>query len=305
MENEPAPRPLSPSDQALILAARVWGGEVSASFWQRFKADHRASLLRACEASSADGLGEGLTKLRHLHESQARPDFARVHVSWWIQSLKSETRSVQRAVAANLPQGIASAVRDGLSLSEDDLKPDSAPYPVALQTALALWTARLIGDLPRRDDDPLVILAMTRFDSGTLARLVHTAGLAKRALIPGLPSGLTTNDQPRLEWLRKELIDVDPRFVQVVERDLDSVQGIGRAGLTTFARLLSVADLYRARWALQQLPYTTARSIRTLMGPEGRRTPMLARWEGDLLRVAVKCLRVEGRIGSECEESAP
>ena len=293
----------------MILAARVWGEAVSDSFWKRFNSDRRAVLLRAGKTSSAVGRDESLSKLRQLHESQARPDLAHVHVSWWIQSLKSETRSVQRAVAANLSPGIASAVRDGLNLSEDDLQPDSPADPVALQTALSLWTARLVGDLPRRDDDPLVILAMTRFDSGTLARLIHTSGLAKWALIPGLPPGFAIHDESRLEWLRKDVKDGDFRFVQVVKRDLhafqtNAAQGIGRAGLTTFARLLGVADLYRARWALQHLPYTTARSIRALMRPDRLRTPMLSLWEGDMLRAAVKCLQFEGRIGPELEESA-
>lgn len=291
------------------MAARVWGGEISASFWQRFRSDQRASLRWAWQTERAEGVDQTFSQLQLLHEAQARPDLARVHVSWWVQSLKNEPRSVQRAVAANAPQEIASALRDGLNVSEAGLRADSPPHAIAVQTALALWTLRLVGDLAERDDDPPVIRAISRLDTGAIARLIHTAGLAKWALIAGQPPGLVESDQPRLEWLRGALSELDLRFSQVVQRDLEAKhsagpQAIARAGLTTFARLLGVTDLYRARWALQHLPYSTARSIRALMGPEGHRTPMLARWEGDLLRSAMNCLRVEGRIGAEVEESA-
>jgi hypothetical protein len=45
---------------------------------------------------------------------------------------------------------------------------------------------------------------------------------------------------------------------------------------------------------LQHIPYATARSLRTLMGPNTRRAPMLGRWEIDILRASWVRLHQEG-----------
>src|SRR3954464_7729811 len=109
MDHEPAPGPLSSVDLALLRAARVWGGGDVSALWACFPAGRRSSLRWGWEAGRSGDPGEALDRLRREHAAQARPDLARVHVSWWVRALKDEPPSVQRAVAANLPAGIAGA----------------------------------------------------------------------------------------------------------------------------------------------------------------------------------------------------
>jgi hypothetical protein len=146
-----------------------------------------------------------------------------------------------------------------------------------------------------------VIVALSRCDASTLTRLIRTTGLAKWSLTPARPQEFAPDDMARFDHLRERLGAVDPRFCQVAVCDVADI-GRGtpgneaRLGLTTFARLLASADPYRVRWALQHLPYPTAKAIRTLMGPPGRRNPMLARWETDVLRAGWLEMLLESRL---------
>jgi hypothetical protein len=301
MEQEHAPSPVTVSDLALLRTVRVCRGEVAPGFWDAFRSDWRASLKWAWESVRLEDPQAARETLRIEHAAQARPDLARIHSSWWTRALHAEPSSVRRCVAANLPEGIAAALRDDLELAAHELEPDRPAQPVALRTALALWTVRLVGDLPERSDDPPVITALTQLDAGALARLIRTAGLAKWALTIRPAPATDPKDAERLEHFRTVLDGIDPRFRPVAERDIAGLdpadpQPAARAGLTSFARLLNVADPYRARWALQHLPYSTSRSLRALIGPIGRRTPMLARWESEILRAAWQALHEEGRV---------
>lgn len=299
MESEPAPRPLSMVDLALLRAARAFGGDVAPGFWGRFPADRCASLRWGWDEGLAGDPSTAVERLRREHTAQARPDLARIHVSWWVRALKDEPLAVQRAVAANLPHGVADVLRDGLELLLDDLRPDRPANSDALQGALALWTVRLVGDLPERDDDPPVIAALTRFDARNVSRLMQTVGLAKWSLTPRPAPDLTAKERARLDHFRQVFVEIDPRFVQVATREIGAIDPsephpLAHAGMTSFARLLATADPYRVRWALQHIPYATARSLRTLMGPNTRRAPMLGRWETDILRASWMRLHQEG-----------
>ncbi len=309
MDKDPAPSPLTNIDLIVLRAARVWGDETARGLWSRFASDRRASLRWGWESAENDDPDQALDRLRLEHAAQARPDLSRVHASWWLRALKEEPASVQRAVAANLPAGVAEVLREGLGLSADDLKPDRPAQPGAVQVAVALWNVRLVGDLPEQDDDPPVISALTRFDATTVARLIRTTGLARWALTTRALPEFERKDLDRLPRIRSLLADVDPRFVHIVARDIDGLapdepRPISRAGITTFARLLHAADPYRARWALQHLPYSTAKSLRVLMGPANRKLPMLVRWETELLRAAWTRLHEEGRL-SDAWGAAP
>ena len=300
MERDPAPGPLSSVDLALLRAARVWGDASAAGLWARFPADRRSTLRWGDESGRAGDGDSALDRLRLEHAAQARPDLSRVHASWWVRALQHEAPSVRRAVTANLHVGISEAISRGLDLSEEDLTPDRPALPLALQVAVSLWTDRLVGDLPERDDDPPAILVLTCLDGPTVARLVQTTGLAKWSLTGRPPPDLDVRDLARLEPLRLLLADADPRFIQVANRDIEALgphspRAVSRAGLTSFARLLMAAEPYRVRWALQHVSYSTAKSLRALMGP-GRKAPMLVRWETSVLRAAWTRLHDERRI---------
>lgn len=304
---EYGPGPLSAVDATLLRAARAWRADLPETFWDCFPADRRVSLRWAWEGGRAGGGGAAdpaadLDRLRRDHAAQARPDLARVHSSWWVRALEGEPASVRRAVAGHLPAGVAGVIREGLGLAEADLRPDRPAKPGALRAALALWAVKLSGDCAEDAEDAPVVVALTALDARTVARLVQTTGLAKWSLTEGDPPDLDDADRQRLTHLRAELKGVDPRFLQVAGRDLAAILGHGegrpvaRVGLLTVARLLGAVEPYRARWALQHLPYATARSVRALMGPPGRRAPMLARWESDVLRAAWRRLADEGRL---------
>jgi len=223
-----------------------------------------------------------------------------VHVSWWVRALKDEPAPVRAAVVGHVPSAVSEALRGELGLGPDDLASDRPPHPHALGMALALWTERLVGDLPERDDDPPAVVALSRLDATTLTRLIREAGLAKWSLTPET-AGLGPDELARCDRLSAHLGAVDPRFRQVAASDVaDLGPGVAnrsaRLGLTTLARLLATADPYRVRWALQHIPYATAKALRTLMGPPGRRNPMLARWETDVLRAGWLELLRESRL---------
>ena len=66
-------------------------------------------------------------------------------------------------------------------------------------------------------------------------------------------------------------------------------------GLVTFGRLLAGVEPYRARWALQHLPYGVARRIRPLIQAGGEAQGVAER---QILRIAWECLIDEGQIRS-------
>jgi hypothetical protein len=300
MHQDHAPRPLTVSDLALLRSIKAWHGETGPRFWQLFGPEWRSSLRWGWESLGTEDVQTAIDTLRSEHAAQARPDLARVHATWWVRVLKAEPPSVQKAVAANLPSGIAEAIRGSLNLALDALRPDRTAHPSALQITLSVWTVRLVGDVPVRDDDPQVIAALTQVDTPTIAWIIHAAGLAKWALTSRPAPSSDSKDFERMDHFRRALANVDSRFVPIADRDVDALKpghprSAARLGLTTIARLLGVAQPYRARWALQHVPYATAKAILALMPPPGRRTPMLARWESELLRAAWQRMHDEGR----------
>jgi hypothetical protein len=301
MSQAPAPGPLTSIDHALLRAVLAFGVEARDDFWDAFPPDRRSSLR--WEAGCVEPIEPGMARerLRAEHEAQARPDLARVHVSWWVRALQDEPESVRRTVASRLPEGLAGALREGLGLDPDDARADRPAHPGAADVVMALWTARLVGDLPNRPDDPPAVAALTRFDSRAVARLLRTTGLAKWSLTDEPPPDLDEADRQRFAHFREWLPKVDPRFVEVTRRDIGGIapaasRPVEAAGMASIARQLATAEPHRVRWALQHLPYPTARTLRSLMGPAGRKSPMLARWESELLRAAWVRLHEEGRL---------
>lgn len=301
MQDDPAPTPLTPSEAVALRAARVWGERPDPGLWDLFPVDRQDALRWWWQTGPSGGPEAIIEGLRREHECQTRPDLARIHVSWWVRALKDEPLSVCAAVISQVPSAVAEALTVELGLTSDELSPDRAADPGAVAVALAGWTDRLVGDVPERDDDPPVIVALTRLRTPSLTRLVREVGLAKWSVSGSRPWGLAPDDVARFDQLQARLSGTDERFRQVAARDLerldpDDPNAEALLGLTTLARLLVEADPYRVRWALQHIPYSTARSLRSLMGPPGRHQPMLARWETDVLRAGWTLLHERGRI---------
>src|SRR5216683_1566972 len=98
MDQETAPTPLSPTDHCVLIAARAWAPDLSSTFWDVFPTDRRASLRWAWTSKGVPGADAALERLKEEHAAQARPDLARVHVTWWARALKEEPRSVRNAL---------------------------------------------------------------------------------------------------------------------------------------------------------------------------------------------------------------
>jgi hypothetical protein len=294
--------PLTAVDQAMLHAARAWGRDVAPGYWRLFRTDRQTALRMAWENDPPGDPAASLEFLKRAHAAQARPDLARVHVSWWSRALQDEPRSVRAAVVANLPPGIADALREAVHLGRDELTPDRPADPLALRAALSLWSERLVGDLPDPDGDPPVVAALAGLDSRAAVRLVRSAGLAKLSITSVPLPGSEPDDHDLSARLRSLIPNPESSFVAIATRDivaLGSVRGThpeDRLGLTTVARLLDQLDPHRVRWVLQHVPYSTARAIRGLMSQSGRRTPTLAGWEEGVLRAAWVVLHQEGWI---------
>ena len=244
----------STADDATALAFLARGLLAGESTWDLFAPKLRERLRnrwvdwseRAIEPDHA------LDRLFAEHAAETRPDVIhRVHGSWWARALQDESPAVQRAVL----QGISSAklrerlARD-LDLDPVDLTGDMAASPLAV-ACLDLWSARLVGGLPRPDEDPLVIAALTALKPCWLYRLIHATGLAKRAFVRGDDS-----ENP-----------ADPRFLRAAEPDVtahpaEDRRSNARLGLVTVGRLLTRVEPHRVRWALQHLPYAITKVIR-------------------------------------------
>ena len=234
--------------------------------------------------------------------AQARPRSTRVHPSWWVRALRDESPAVQRVVAAHADPALRPILARALGLEPADLTPDQRPDPDALRWALGLWDERIVGDLPEWPDDPPVILALSRLNLWEIVALARASGLAKRALAavdaPPLPApGRTRFDHFQRLWGERNRSSLaDARRVFLAElKTRRRKRGWGSLGLVTFGHLLAHAEAYRARWALQHLPYAVGRRIRPAIKDRGERVTF---WEGEILQVAWARLVAEGQIRS-------
>jgi hypothetical protein len=266
------PNPLTRADRALLRALAGWGGLDGGRFWAVFTPPWRDRLR--------DGWLEGVPLpeaaregLRAEHAAEALPDLSRIHPSWFVRALQDESPAVRRAVAALAPEPARSAIRHALNFPDVELEPDRPPHPEAIKWVLALWSERLVGGLPRRDDDPPVIVALSRCTQRSLHRLFLMIGLAKRAYAltewegsdDSVDLPRRARDRARIEEFRRRWGEADPRLAQVARGDLAAGprgQVMPWLGLLTIGRLLTTADPHRARWALQHLPYSDAKIIR-------------------------------------------
>ncbi|MFO0953149.1 MAG: hypothetical protein U0835_18745 [Isosphaeraceae bacterium] len=303
MTQETAPTPLSQVERFLLLAARAWGGDDADSLWEVFASQRRVSYRWAWDNEPPPVASDAADRLQRIHQDQARPDFARVHPTWWARALADEPRSVRSVLVSTLPETVAATVRKELEREPGLESPDRLPDPDALNSARAWWRERIVGDVPPSDEDPPAIAALTAFDSTTVARFLRGASLAKWAISGADLPELSDADRARAGRLGGRLEDV-PDGLRTLARAEVFPPGTTRAtfdtrpGLSTFARLLSSAEPHRTRWALQHLPYPVARTIRKFMGPPGRKAGLVARWETQTLRAVWFDLVEEGKITS-------
>jgi hypothetical protein len=244
--------------------------------------------------------------LRRAHAAEAGTDAGHVHPSWWVRALKEESPAVQRTVAAHADPALQVILQRELGLQPADLVPEHAPDPDAVRCALGLWDERLVGDVADRSDDPRVILALTRLNPREIITLAQAAGVAKLALAGWARVQLRPRlrdlkivlerawhraSPSRRNWARNDY----RQFLEGLEPARRQGQVWARFGLLTLGRLLAVAEPYRARWALQHLPYFLARSLRrSIHDPGGT----VAATEEQILREAWDWLAREGRVAS-------
>ena len=302
-------KPPSTADAALLRAFRAWGGRDFDRATARFSGAWRDRLRPAWPPAMRERPEVAWSRLRRDHEGSARPDPSRVHPSWFIRALKSESPAVRRAVVARTPEPLREALGVGLGLRPVDLVADRPADPEALGWALALWAERLVGGVPDLDDDPPVVVAMTRLGSSELARLVKACGLAKHAFAiegPGPTefdesiARFSTLDRVRLAYFRRHIGAADPRLVPLARLDLRAIEGDrrrahARVGLVTFGRLLAPVEPHRARWALQHIPYPIARRMRPREST-GLSRKALEAWESWVMEAAWARLFAEGRL---------
>jgi hypothetical protein len=246
-----------------------------------------------------------MDELRKLHTAMARVDLARVHVSWWIRALREESPAVQRLVAASLPQSFRFRLQAGLLLDSQDLASERPAAAEVARWVMALWSERLVGGEAERADDPAAIVLLSRLSPRSGYRLCRLAGLSKLILAGG------NQEQPGKNrtraghaWLESRLADVDPGVRTLAKADAESSQfsrlpprhRMARIGLTTVARLLSTAEPFRLRWALQHWPYPIAKLIRTLIPSATNSTSDVLLSEALILKTAWDRLDLEGKL---------
>jgi hypothetical protein len=248
--------------------------------------------------------------LRRTHRAQARADLGDVHPTWWVRALKDESPAVQRVVTARAGAELRPILERGLGLGPAELESGRPSQPDALRWVQGLWDERIVGDLRDCPDEPRVVIALSRLTLRELITLAEAAGLAKLALAGDAPARLRSRlrylfvafqrgwgqASPTLRsWARNDFL----HFVEGRTRKED--QPWSRFGLITLGRLLAGVEPYRARWAVQHLPYAIARMIRPAIKDPGT---SVAASESQVLRTAWDRLAVEGRIPLSPQEVA-
>jgi hypothetical protein len=296
----PATARLSPTDEALVAALAAWGGVEALPLLRRFGAQRARRLAGALIPTP---IPAPIELLRESRSAQFGPDPTRVHPSWYVRALQDESPAVRRIVVGAVEGPRRKALIDGLGLSETDLAGEHPADPWACEVALTLWTERLVGDVPPRNDDPPAVLALATLGPVGLYRLLRLCGLAKRTLAGGsavVNTRRVTTD--RLEVLRARLAGpVDARLARIMEGDWTAATSLGRhrlagTGLATLGRLLARVEPHRVRWALQHVAYPVAKRLRIAASRPEASVREVQELEARVLDAAWDRLREEGRL---------
>ncbi len=285
---------ISPSDQALLAAFAAWAGTEEPALLLRLGHQRARMLLEAKRTVSSV---DPITSLQASHKAQITADPSRVHPSWYVRALQDESPAVQRSVAEAAEEPLRSILLRELRLAAAELKPDRPPDPEVLQMAQTLWTERLVGDLPSRDDDPPAINALVCLSERRLYQLHRLMGLAKLSMLADLDrEQFGRANRSRLHHFAGRLAGpIDPRLTRLARNDWTASQPFGRhalagLGLTTLGRLLGQADPHRLRWALQHRPYSIAKRLRVAASQPQAMVKAVIAWEGRFLDLALERL---------------
>ncbi len=220
------PFAISTSDRALLLAVRGAEGDPSHDFWASFAPTWRVALRSAWEETFRRiGPQEARRSLVEEHRDEAMPDPAHVHPTWYVRALRDESPAVRLAVIAHVGEPIATTLRSAFG-ADLPATPSGPAHPEALAWVLSFWTERLVGGPPPSPMDPPAIRATAELSPSSLQLLLRDCGQRKLG-------GASTES-----------------------REFDD------AGLSLLGRLLSHAEAFRVRWALQHLPYDFAKRVR-------------------------------------------
>jgi len=248
-----------PTNAAFDLAALAWGGPPD-------------------DPSAA----AALRQLGRVHRAEVRADLERVHPTWLARAVQDESPAIRAIVAGFGPPAVKAAL---LSAFGTPLAPERSPHPEVLEWVLALWAERLVGGEPERADDPPIIVALARLSLREAYRLAHVVGRTKRRLA----------DDPEQSSQVRALVGRD---VEMADRArLGLRRRTALLGLTTAARLLADCETFRARWALQRLPYPVVKQIRRLASA-AKQSAAVARLEGQILEAAWDHLARAGRLAT-------
>jgi hypothetical protein len=291
----------------MLAAVAAWGGNNTARLWVRFSPVWRDRLAKVPpQRIDPETARKGLSR---VHAATARADPKRVHPSWYVRALQEESAAVRLAVVAASAEPLRTALRTGLGLSDDDVKPERPPHPVVVRWAQSLWTERLVGGPPPSPaDEPVVSIFAGLPNADARDQFAAVVGLAKWAFAlsaPGVPGDFESRhplepaDRERVDAFRAVWGQADPRLGHVAHLDLSAAESstpfLSKLGLVTIARLLSAVEATRTRWVLQHLPYDVAKFVRSKTSLANITVPRRAvlEWEGKILKAADERFRAE------------
>ena len=292
---------MSDTDRAFLNAAFVFGG-VSEPDLSVFDLPIRARLEKALRASAVPmDRASVLNRLRAAFEAQKRADITKIHPSWMARALQDEPRSVQVCVLGQFPESIRNDIAAELAIAREEIERAVGPESAYRSIALAQSMSRLMGDLAVIEDEPPVIRALIALEPSAAPKMIRRIGILKWSTtsIP-LPSAERIEFDRRQAWV-ESLGTWDGRFLSACQAELSRIKtlderAINRLGLTTFSRLLTPLDPHRVRWTLQQIPYNTAKTIRSRMGDSEPDFPAILSEEARLFQATWIALWEEGAI---------
>lgn len=238
--------------------------------------------------------------LRSVHQVQRVCDLNHVHDSWILRTLRHETTAIRAAVLASLPEDRQEQLARTLQVSPSGPIAGSPAHPDVIAWLRRAWSEWLVGDLQSLPDDPAVIQVITTWKSRDLSRLLFRIALAKWSYLckregDAAPKSLSPEEMLHFRSFRETWGPRSDPLVALAQRDFQKARDLAsaelaRIGLVTIGRLLSVVNAYRARWAMQHLPYDVAKALRPHMTLDlpGVHPEDLVSWESRILEIAAR-----------------